>query len=84
MNSISVNVLFIGDSWVDLSGYLCTWMFVRQTKKFLKCTEHRSPRSMRCGTENKVAPRLTCEFALFCFSTTSEKAKPPSNVRKNE
>ncbi len=71
-----------------LLGRLVSMLMYRDVcqanKKILKYTEHRSPRSMRCGTENKVAPRLTCEFALFCFSAASEKAKPPSNVRKNE
>ncbi len=52
-------------------------------KKILKYTEHRSPRSMRCGTENKVAPRLTCEFTLFCFSANSdERANPPIECEK--
>ena len=84
MNSIRVNVLFTRSTLG--STYLGTYVSgaSKANKKIFKCTEHRSPRSMRCGTENKVAPRLTCEFALFCFSTTSEKAKPPSNVRKNE
>lgn len=83
MNSIRVNVLFTRSTLGStcLGTYVSGCLLGKQ-KKFLKCTEHRSPRSMRCGTENKVAPRLTCEFSLFCFSTTSEKAKPPSNVRK--
>ena len=70
MNSISVNVLFIGDSWVDLSGYLCTWMFVRQTKKILKMHRAQIPpvHALWHREQSGTSFNMRIHFVLFLYN----------------
>ena len=67
---------------VDLSCDIVSRYLLGKQNNSQYFTEHRSPRSMRCGTEIKVAPRLYTNLLCFDSLRTSEKAKPPIECEK--